>query len=71
MEVLTPTEEQYNQLNGYKFGNAELQFVKDNNDKWVVGIEILNDTNFSEILNELLQLQRIEYTPFVDNINDI
>ena len=66
MQVLTPTLEQFNKLNGYQFGNAKLEFVKDNNNKWIVGIEILKDAKFSAIHDELTQLEKIEYTPFND-----
>ena len=62
--VLTPTEEQYNALNGYKKNSSELLFVKDGSDRWIVGLNVLDDPNFSEIRNDLEQLERIEYTPF-------
>ena len=62
--VLTPTEEQYTALNGYKHNSSELLFVKDGSDKWIVGLQVLNDPNFAEIHNDLEQLERIEYTPF-------
>ena len=64
--VLTPTEEQYNALNGYKHNNSELLFVKDGSDKWIVGLQVLNDPNFAEIHNDLEQLEKIEYTPYED-----
>ncbi len=66
--VLTPTEEQYNALNGYKHNNSELLFVKDGSDRWIVGTEVLNDPNFAEIHNDLEQLEKIEYTPFSQEI---
>jgi hypothetical protein len=66
--VLTPTEEQHIALNGYKHNNSELLFVKDGSDKWIVGLEVLNDPNFAEIHNDLEQLERIEYTPFNEEI---
>jgi hypothetical protein len=62
--VLTPTEKQYNALNGYRYKSSELLFVKDGSDKWIVGLQVLNDPNFAEIRNDLEQLERIEYTPF-------
>jgi len=62
--VLTPTEEQYTALNGYKHNSSELLFVKDGSGRWIVGLEVLNDPNFAEIHNDLEQLERIEYTPF-------
>ena len=66
--VLTPTEEQYNALNGYRHKSSELLFVKDGSDRWIVGLQVLNDPNFSEIHNDLEQLERIEYTPYNDII---
>jgi hypothetical protein len=64
MIVLHPNTEQYNALNGYKNKSSELLFVKDGSDKWIVGTEVLNDPNFSEIHDQLEQLKTIEYTPF-------
>jgi hypothetical protein len=61
--VLHPNEQQYNALNGYKNKSSELLFVKDGSDRWIVGLEVLNDSNFAEIHDQLDQLERIEYTP--------
>jgi hypothetical protein len=66
MIVLHPNLEQYNALNGYKNNASELLFVKDGSDRWIVGLEVLNDPNFSEIHNQLNELERIEYTHFAD-----
>ena len=66
MIVLHPNLEQYNALNNYSKNSSKLEFVKDGSDRWIVGIEVLNDTNFSEIHNQLNELERIEYTPFAD-----
>jgi len=63
MKVLHPNTEQYNSLNGYKHNSSELLFVKDGNDKWIVGLEVLDDPNFSEIHNQLNQLERIDFVP--------
>jgi hypothetical protein len=60
--VLHPNAEQYTALNGYKNGTSELLFVKDGSDRWIVGLEVLDDPNFGEIHDQLEQLQRIEYT---------
>ena len=67
MLVLHPNLEQYNALNGYKNNASELLFVKDGSDRWIVGLEVLNDPNFSEIYDQLNELERIEYTPFPEN----
>ena len=64
MIVLHPNTEQYNALNGYTHNSSELLFVKDGSDRWIVGLEVLNDTNLTEIHDQLEQLERIEYTPF-------
>jgi hypothetical protein len=63
MIVLHPNETQYNALNGYKNKASELLFVKDGSDRWIVGLEVLNDPNFAEIHEQLDELERIEYTP--------
>lgn len=63
MIVLMPTQEQYNNLNGYVNGPNELLFVKDGSDRWIVGTEILGDPAFSEIHAQLEELERVEYTP--------
>jgi hypothetical protein len=63
MIVLHPNDEQYNALNGYKKNASELLFVKDGSDRFIVGIEVLDDPNFIEIYNQLNELERIEYTP--------
>jgi hypothetical protein len=63
MIVLHPTDEQYTALNGYQYESSELLFVKDGSDRWIVGLEVLSDSNFAEIHDQLEQLERIEYTP--------
>lgn len=64
MLVLHPNTEQYITLNGYKNNASELQFVKDGSDRWIVGLEVLNDPNFEPIYEQLNELERIEYTPY-------
>jgi hypothetical protein len=67
MTVLHPNLEQYTALNGYKNNASELLFVKDGSDRWIVGLEVLNDPNFEAIHDQLNELERIEYTPFPEN----
>jgi hypothetical protein len=67
--VLHPNAEQYAALNGYRHNSSELLFVKDGSDRWIVGLEVLNDSNFAEIHDQLNELERIEYTPFPDETN--
>ena len=61
--VLHPNTDQYNALNGYQNNTSELLFVLDGSDRYIVGLEVLNDPNFIEIHDQLNELQRIEYTP--------
>jgi hypothetical protein len=63
MIVLHPNTEQFNALNGYKNKTSELLFVIDGSGKYIVGLEVLSDSNFAEIHDQLEQLERIEYTP--------
>ncbi len=63
MIVLHPNEDQYKALNGYKNNASELLFVKDGSGRFIVGLEVLNDPNFSEIREQLLELEQITYTP--------
>jgi hypothetical protein len=43
IRVLKATKSQYEFLNGYKYGANTLQFVKDGNNNWIVGKEVLNN----------------------------
>jgi hypothetical protein len=61
--VLHPNSEQYNALNGYQNNTSELLFVLDGSGRYIVGLEVLNDANFTEIHDQLNELERIEYTP--------
>jgi hypothetical protein len=64
MIVLHPNTEEYNALDGYQNGNSLLKFVKDGSDRWIVGLQVLNDPHFAEIHDQLNELEYIEYTPF-------
>jgi hypothetical protein len=61
MKVLKATKTQYNSLNGYENGLSKLEFAKDGNDNWIVGIEVLTDTDFETIRTQLNELEHIEY----------
>lgn len=63
MIVLHPNEDQYNALNGYKKNASELLFVLDGSTRFIVGLEVLDDPNFIEIREQLLELEQITYTP--------
>ena len=63
MIVLHPNNKQYKDLNGYKYKSSELVFVKDGSDRYIVGLQVLDDVNFAAIHDQLNQLERIEYTP--------
>lgn len=61
MKVLKATKTQYNSLNGYENGLSKLEFAKDINDNWIVGLEVLTDPDFEAIRPQLNQLTQIEY----------
>jgi hypothetical protein len=63
MIVLHPNTEQYNALNGFTNKTSKLEFVPDGSGKLIVGLEVLDDSNFTEIHEQLNELERIEYTP--------
>ena len=64
--VLHPNIDQYNALNGYKNETSELLFVLDGSNRYIVGLEVLDDPNFADIHDQLNELERIEYTPPID-----
>lgn len=66
MKVLTATLSQYKALNGFQNGLSKLEFAKDVNDNWIVGLEVLEDDDFLEIRKQLNELKQIEYVPFDD-----
>ena len=63
MIVLHANNEQHAQLNGYQKNQSILLFAIDGSGKHIVGLEVLNDPNFSDIHEQLDALERIEYTP--------
>jgi len=63
MIVLHPNTEQFNALNGYKYEASELLFVLDGSGRYIVGLQVLDDSNFAAIHDQLEQLERIEYKP--------
>ena len=63
IRVLKATQQQYEALNGYSYLANTLQFVKDGNKNWILGKEVLTDPNFTEIHNQLSQLQEIDFIP--------
>jgi hypothetical protein len=68
MKVLKATQTQYNSLNGFQKGVSRLEFFKDKNDNWVVGLQVLEDLDFAAIYSDLERLEQIEYAPFDDII---
>ena len=63
MKVLKATQSQYEALNGYTNKASQLLFIQDKFDNWIVGKEVLNDVNFSEIHSQLSQLIEIDFVP--------
>lgn len=67
MIVLHANNEQYNKLNGYKNEYVALEFAKDGLDRWIIGVQVLEDENLKEIYNQLNELERVEYIPIKED----
>ena len=67
MKVIIANQSQYDRLNGYTNNKSKLLFVKHDNKKWIVGIEVINDPDFIEIKKEL-ELLTQEYILLQNNI---
>ena len=65
MKVLKATEQEYNELNGYRNGNSVLEFVKDADGNWIVGKSVLSDIAFLPIRPQLEELEEIEFNPII------
>ena len=63
MKVLKANTAQYEALNGFTNGNSRIKFVKDADDNYIIGKEVLTDDKFLEIRNQLEQLEVIPYNP--------
>lgn len=61
MKVLRANAEQFEDLNGYTYKNSKLLFTEDLNGNKIVGIDVLNDDNFSEIKAKLNVLEKIDF----------
>jgi hypothetical protein len=66
MIVLTPNEQQFQELNGYQNGIFRLEFAIDGSGKYFANLSILEYEPFREIWDKLNELDRIEFTPYPD-----
>ena len=66
MKVLKANEVQYKELNGYKKMPYILGFVKDADDNWITGENVLKCEEFSEIMDKLKELEVIDYNPIIE-----
>lgn len=67
MIVLHANNEQYNKLNGYKNDFVALEFAKDGLDRWIIGMQVLEDENLKEIHNQLKELEQVEFIPIKED----
>ena len=63
MKVLKSNTAQYENLEGFSNGNSRIKFLKDADDNYIIGKQILTDDKFLEIRNQLEQLEVIPYNP--------
>lgn len=67
MIVLHANNEQYNKLNGYKNEFVALEFAKDGLERWIIGIQVLEDQNLKEIHDQLKELEQVEFIPIKED----
>jgi hypothetical protein len=60
-QVLIANEEQYERLNGYENNNNHLIFTKDRDNRWVVGVDNIDNPEFIDIMEDLKELVIGEY----------
>ena len=68
MKVLKATIYKKNKLEGIYKNGAQLQFIKDANNYWVVNEAVLFDEEFEEIKEQLEALPLIEFEQKIVNI---
>jgi hypothetical protein len=68
IEVLKATDEQYNTLNNYRNGVNLLQFNKDADNIWIVGMQVLTSEAFISIRPQLELLEVIQFNPVITQI---
>jgi hypothetical protein len=66
MKVLKATNSQYKDLNGYESTPYILGFVKDADNNWITGENVLKCEEFSEIMDKLKELEVIDYNPIIE-----
>jgi len=66
MKVLKANEAQYKKLNGFENLPYRLSFIKDANDNWIVGENVLKCDGFFKIMDKLKELEVIDYNPKKD-----
>jgi hypothetical protein len=68
MKVLLATLQQKQVLEGVYSQGAVLQFIEDKNGNWVVNENVLNDSNFTSIHEQLVNFPLIDFNPLEVNI---
>jgi len=64
MIVLTPNEQQFQELNGYENGMFRLEFAIDGSGRYFADLSVLEYEPFKEVWDKLNELERIEHTPW-------
>jgi hypothetical protein len=67
MIVLTPNEQQFQELNGYQNGIFRLEFAIDGSGRYFASLSILEYEPFKEVWDKLNKLDRIEFTPYSES----
>lgn len=67
MKVLSATQKEAEKLNGNYINGSLINFELDANGNYVINQDVLNDYDFIEIRESLLNLPTIEYEPIIYN----
>lgn len=70
MKVLKASINDYNELNGFQIGVHKIEFIKDADNNWITAVEVKSNPAFEAILNQLNELEEIEYNPIIEVEND-
>ena len=63
-----PTTYRKEKIEGLTIGSNLIRFVKDANNNWIVGKDILTDPNFTHLQSEFVSLEEIEYNPIIQGV---
>jgi hypothetical protein len=68
--VITADSAKHANINGFQNGVYRLEFVRDSLNRWIVGLEVLNNPKYGPIMPKLIELDTILYIKPKDPIEE-